>query len=133
MPSHISRLQATVHKLGLVAQIDQDAFTSNRALHPPTTHGYNGHILWKNSQADRMLKIDIANGEHLRLTPTELCGTRTCYEPFGAARIGKRIDQLVEKAKPYGAKSKKRKSKNLPEGCPARSRKDTQAPYDNSY
>ena len=66
-----------------------------------------------------------------------LTDIQPCYRPFGAERLGKRIDQLTEKAKDYGAtpgqiRSGKKKSKKLPHGCKEKSRKDTQAPYDNS-
>ena len=77
-----------------------------------------------------LLKVDIAANKHLELTPTELCATRDCYKPFGAARIGKRIDQLVEKAKPYGAK-KGQANRKLPQGCKEKSRKDTHNAYNN--
>ena len=139
VPSRISRLQATIHKMGSMARKDNADFLVDRARNPASCVGYNGLLLWKGSYADQVLKMDMAAGKHLRMTPSELRAERPVdYQGFTVARIGQRIDQLKEKAKPYGEtpgqiRSKaKKKSKQLPHGCKEKSRKDTMAPYDNA-
>ena len=133
VPGRIARLQATVNKMGSVARSDSEAFLRDRARNPQSTPvGYNGRLLWKGHEADARLKEDIAAGKHLELLPSELCATYAGYDAFGAERLGKRINQLVEKAKPYGAK-KGQKNRKLPRGVPEKSRKDTHEGYNNVY
>ena len=142
VPSRISRLQATVGKMGDAATKDNADFLVDRARNPASSVGYNGRVLWKGSEADRMLKIDMAAGKHLRMHPRELKAERPLVytEAFTVDRIAKRIDQLKEqKAKPYGAtpgqirsKASKKKAKQLPHGIKEKSRKGTIDPYNNN-
>lgn len=132
--SRISRLQATVAKLGDAAKYDEAAFKRDRTLNPTSTVGYNGRVLWKDTEADRLLKEDIEAKVHERLSPSEILLTRPCYAPFGAKRIGQRIYQLTEKSKKFGATPGQMRSKNkkLPAGCKEKSRKGVLDPYNNA-
>ena len=93
-------------------------------------------IRWEGSDADRWLRVDIASKKHLEMKPELLFATRPCYQPFGKKRFAKRIDQIVESAKPFGAtpgQSKSKRGKKLPTGLAEKSRKTLLAEgYDNT-
>ena len=138
VPGRIKRLQATVSKLGDSLKRDLDALENDRRLHPNPTLGHNGLKLWKNSEADRLLKLDMAAGRHHSMGHKNLRLSRPEYVSFcELQRFTKRIDQLTEAAKPYGKtpgqnKSKAKTSKKLPAGLPEESRKNSTVPYNNS-
>lgn len=136
----IASLQEIVTRLKWAAQCDRDALAHDRAMHPQPTHAPNGRLLWKGSEADRWLKVDMHSGLHLQMKPEQLRETRDCYKEFSKRRFSKRIDQLKEKAKPFGctpgqASSKKKKKKNKNNGRvendPSISRRLILEPYIN--
>ena len=135
--SRFTRIQKVVKRLKWAAEYDSKCLEEARALYPQQTHGPTGVILWENSEADRLLKEDMANGLHLTMKPGDLFQTRECYKTFGKRRFSKRIDQLREAAKPYGlnpqqaAEKREKKHKNKVKNRPNYSRKDTTAPYSN--
>jgi hypothetical protein len=122
-------LQKTVRIMGWAAQKDQEALAHDRNLHPPPTHDSIGKILWKGSEADKWLRVDVDHKLHEQMTPKELFATRTCYQPFGLRRFTKRIDQLREAAKPHGATPGQNKAKLR--GAPEMSRLVLLDPYVN--
>ena len=76
----------------------------------------------------------MASNKHLDMKPSELWETQECYQDgFSLRRFTKRIDQLKESAKPFGAtpgQSKKRKL--MVRGNKEKSRKLMLDPYVNS-
>ena len=80
-----------------------ECYKEAKAVFPDQTHGPTGEILWRDSEADRLLTIDMINGEHLKMTASELRETNPAYKEFSKKRFAKRIDQKREAAKPYGA------------------------------
>ena len=136
--SRFQRLQKAVAKIQWAHQYDKECFAEYRLKFPQQTHGPTGKPLWKDSEADKCLKEDMANGLHLQMAPKELFQTRPCYEPFGLRRFGKRIDQLREAAKPYGcnpmqaAAKREKKSLTKIKNRPEISRTETMDPYNNT-
>ena len=63
------------------------------------------------------------------MTPQELRATRPCYQLFSKDRFAKRIDQLKQKSKEFGATPGQRRV--LPSGIKERSRKRQLDPYVN--
>ena len=132
--SRVTRLQATVKLLGVSAKKDSDGLAHDLALHPgieTQTRGPTGRLLWKDHEADRWLKVDMAAGKHLLMTPQELREQRDCYKLFSKQRFAKRIDQLKEAAKPFGATPGQARSKKLVNGCKEKSRKGLLDAYVN--
>lgn len=101
--SRIESLQQSVARLTWAARYDQACLEQAKAVFPDPTHGPTGEILWRDSNADRLLIIDMANNLHLTMKPSALRLTRPAYQEFSVKRFSKRIDQKKEAAKPYGA------------------------------
>ena len=112
------------------------ALVHDRALHPFPSHSSTGMLLWNGSDGARLLDEDMAAGKHLQMKPEELFETRPEYLPFGKERFAKRIDQMKEKAKDFGATpgqaSSKKRAAKLPTGLKERSRKHLRGPYINN-
>ena len=101
--SRLEGLQKSVSRLVWAARYDQECHDEAKAIYPDEKHGPTGDILWRNSEADRLLEIDMANGMHLNMLPSELRLTKPEYQEFSVARFSKRVDQKREAVKPYGA------------------------------
>ena len=130
----VKRLQRTVRLLGTAAQNDAVLLAHDRILHPPPgTHASNGLLLWEGSEADHWLRVDMTAGLHLVMTKTELFESRDCYLPFGKTRFTKRIDQITEKGKEFGATpGQNNNKKKLPRGLKGKSRKALLDKYVNT-
>ena len=134
VPDRIEHLWKSIANLGDSLQLDKDALAHDRQLHPDKpTEGYNGRLLWEGSNADRLLKIDMAAGLHLQFSPKDLRATRPEYGEFSQTRFTKRIDQLKERAKKYGKTPGQNRTSKLPTGLPEESRKDDMNAYNNDY
>jgi len=131
VPTRIKTLQVTVHKLGGSAQKDKDALPQDRARNPKSTHGHNGRVLWKDSDADARLKDDMAKGRHLAMTAEQLCDSSPAYAEFGQRRLTKRIDQLKQDAKPCGRTPGQNAASKLPRFNKEKSRKGVIGPHNN--
>jgi hypothetical protein len=61
------------------------------------------------SEAERLLKLDVSNGEHKKMKPKELKLTRPEYEPFPPCVFAKHIHQELRerRAKSYWLAKKK--------------------------
>ena len=109
-----------------------------RAVYPKQMHGPTGKMLRHGSEAARLLDIDMANGLHKQMKPSELRATRECYQAFSPKRFSQRIDQKREAAKPYGmnpmqaAAKKEEKDRSKIKNRPDKSRKESVDPYINS-
>ena len=101
----IRSAQQEVFKYQSHAKTDKEALDHDRQIHPVPTHYPNGKPLWRNSLADAVLDLDMANGEHLRKKPQELLASRpNIYFPFGSSRLRRRIRQKLHDVKEYGEK-----------------------------
>lgn len=96
------RIQMAVRKQKDFAILDEAALRKDRNVYPIRSHNAKGEPNWRGSEAEYWLKVDMDAGKHLEMKPGELFATRECYQPFGKKRFRDRIDQLKEKAKPYG-------------------------------
>ena len=135
--ARFSRIQVAVKRLKWAADYDEKALAAARLVYPQQTHGPTGKILWEGSEADKWLKVDMANNLHLQMKPGKLFETRECYKEFGKRRFSKRIDQLKEAAKPYGlnpvqaAAKREAKQKSKVKNRPNISRASTTAAYNS--
>ena len=138
--TRVKSLQGIVTKLKWAAQYDAEAFAHDRAIHPASTHGHTGTLLWKGSEADNWLKVDMNSGLHNvpNFKPQELRMTRDCYQQFSKRRFSKRVDQLRQRAKPFGktpgqaaSKREKKKTTNVGDHQETRSRGRLLDPYVN--
>jgi hypothetical protein len=100
--ARFKRIQDVVRRLKWSSAYDQECYDEFRAKYPQQTHGPTGKALWKDSEADRLLKQMMAQGLHLTMKPGAIFDTQAEFQPFGKRRLAKRIDQLKEAAKPYG-------------------------------
>lgn len=127
----IKSLQKAVHRLQDAAKYDAAALAHDRLIHPTPTHAPNGMVLWEGSDAAKWLDVDFAAGKHLLLSMAELKASRPSYADFSQRRISKRLDQLKQNAKAFGATPGQSKGKVLPKGIKDRSRKQQLDPYVN--
>mmetsp|Transcript_6587 Transcript_6587/g.9625 ORF Transcript_6587/g.9625 Transcript_6587/m.9625 type:complete len:203 (-) Transcript_6587:60-668(-) len=112
----VSRLQHSVQRYKEYSKMDSEAFAKDRLVYPQKTHNVKGEPLWKGSEAAECLIEDMKNGLHLTMKPQELRETRECYKDFNKTRFSKRIDQMKQKAKPFGATPGQTKSKKKKKG-----------------
>ena len=116
-------MQKQVLKLRAGATKDAAAFEHDmkamRKKGPPTTLHKSGEPLWRNSEADHWLDVDMLAEKHLGMDPMDLRATRECYKEFSPDRFRKRIDQKKHMAKPFSetpgqtrTKKDKRKLRN---------------------
>ena len=134
----IGRLQTAVRRLKWASDYDRQCLEEARSVYPKQAHGPTGEILWRESEADHFLELDMEAGLHLQMKPSELRATRECYKQFNPKRFSKRIDQKKQEAKPYGtnpmqAAAKKEKKDSISvKNRPHISRAATTATYNNS-
>jgi hypothetical protein len=94
------------------ANSDAAAVEHDLALHPRAELTTRNLPFWDGSRAQELLKIDIANGLHLRMTPKEFWRSNEEYKIFPLQNFRNAIYQEVrsKKAKSYWS-SKKSKQK----------------------
>jgi hypothetical protein len=62
-----------------IAVDEEAALAHDRALFPIPSHNYRGEPRWDGSEAQRLLKHDIANGVHATMKPVDFQQTRPEY------------------------------------------------------
>ncbi len=132
--TRVERLQKAVLLLKDNAKFDADALAHDRAKYPPQTHNNKGEPLWKGSEAGKCLQNDMDNGLHLQMKPELLRETRECYKLFSKGRFSKRIDQMKQNAKQFGATPGQTKSNNgRVQGRKSESRRGIVENYINNF
>jgi hypothetical protein len=58
---------------------DEAAHAHDRALRPAPSHNYRGEPRWEGSEAQRLLKEDVASGKHRAMKPTLFYNSRVEY------------------------------------------------------
>ena len=132
VPGRIERLQATISKLGDSYKSDLDALEHDKQLHPPPTHKYNGKLLFRGSQADKSLEVDMVAGKHKQLSYAELRRSRPEYMEFDHHEFVKRIDQKKTAAKEPVKTPGQHVTGKLPRGLKEESRKGKIDPWKNN-
>ena len=61
---------------------DHDALIHDCAHYTGPTHNANGVFRWEASEAEEMLKLDVSNQLHERMTPKELYHLRSVYQQY---------------------------------------------------
>ena len=93
------------------ANYDRMALENDRKKHPETKYNAKGEPVWKGSEADYWLRVDMEEGKHLSMKPRQLRELRPCYQVFTKERFRKRIDQIKQSKKEYGTTPGQNKSK----------------------
>jgi hypothetical protein len=95
------------------ADKDQDALNKDRVLHPIDLVGR-----WPGSEAEKLLKSAIANGDHLTMKPKALYEDKVAYQMFTLDQFRKHIDQELRSGREslywlvYKDKKKKTRQEN---------------------
>ena len=64
------------------AENDLEAFLLAKQNHPPPPFNHRGEPQWNGSEAQQMLEIDMQNGKHFELKPSDLWESRAEYQEF---------------------------------------------------
>lgn len=105
---------------GRVHQWTQEAqyLARDRQLHPRQSHNHRGGV-FDLSPAKALLREDIENNEHTRMTPSKLQTSREAYKPFKAEKFKDRIHQEVRRSKYiYYLNLKRAKEQDRDPQCP---------------
>lgn len=91
---------------------DHAALMKDRLKYPVGAFNCQGKPRWDGSDAQRLLKIDLANEKHLEegYAPKKLWLSRPAYKLFGLTVFRKHIDQQKQANKPFPESSKRKKA-----------------------
>ena len=81
-PRRLSQLRSEARTKSNEGKSDHDALIQDRAHFPCPTHNANGVLRWEASEAEEMLKLDVSNHLHERMTPKELYHSRAVYQLY---------------------------------------------------
>jgi hypothetical protein len=81
------------------AERDAEACRVDRLVHPRQTTNPRGELVFDIHPAKRLLRMDIANGLHKSMSPSELQATRPAYGEFKLRVFKHRIYQEVRRTK----------------------------------
>jgi hypothetical protein len=81
------------------AERDSEACRVDRLVHPRNTKNPRGQLVFDIHPAKRLLRMDIANGMHKTMSPSELQATRPAYGEFEPKIFTHRIYQEVRRTK----------------------------------
>jgi len=81
------------------ASFEAEALARDRLMHPKPTHDSRGEPRWEGSEAERLLKIDVAGGKHKDMEPKDLRETSGEYKKFSLTVFRKHIYQAIETRK----------------------------------
>jgi len=109
----LSRLQDVIGKRQKWTDYDTVALKKDREIFPVRQFNSKNEPVWKGSEADTWLRMDIQDELHLTMKPKELWKTRECYQSFSKERFRKRIDQIKQAEKPFGVTPGQEKSRRL--------------------
>jgi len=76
------------------------------------TVAFGGYPRWQGSEAEALLKIEIDDGEHMKMKPEELHKTRKEYEDFLLTVFRKHIYQAIRSCKDTAYHLAKKEKKN---------------------
>jgi len=97
----LSAMRKQIAKDKTRAASDQQEVARAIRNHPPPTHNHRGEPQWNGSRAQELLKLDIAAGNHLKMTATELWldPTRPEHQDFEPQTIRWKIQQELKTQK----------------------------------
>jgi hypothetical protein len=81
------------------AERDSEACRVDRLVHPRATKNPRGELVFDIHSAKRLLRMDVANGIHKIMSPSELQATRPAYGEFELKVFTHRIYQEVHRKK----------------------------------
>jgi hypothetical protein len=96
----LSELRRVYDELMFRAEIDQEAFDQYGRNHQPSLFSHKGYPEWQGSEAQILLKGDIEEGKHTRMSKSDLHESNSEYYenyPLGAFRD--KLDQELRTAK----------------------------------
>lgn len=103
------------------SEIDQNAYDNFRQRHPRPTHDHKGLPLWDGSDAQRLLKEDMANGLHEKGDPIDLWVERAEYQVYDLQVFRDHIyqEQKLWKLHNWLQLEEEKKKKVIPDKKPA--------------
>lgn len=107
--NRIEGLRRGILKMKRWADFDDKAVKNDRLIHPRKEKNVRGQHRWDGSDAQELLKIDIAAGKHKDMDPEDLWKERAAYLRFDLHVFRKHIDQEIQSSKPH--KSERRRKK----------------------
>ena len=78
---------------------EEQDLARDRQLHPRQSHNHRGEPVFDLSPAKALLREDIQNKVHERMTPSELQASRDEHKPFKPKKFSDRINQEVRRSK----------------------------------
>lgn len=95
----LRNLRESLKKNQEKADSDSAALAHDRQLHPKGNETCDGcgYPRWEGSEAERLLKDDIANGRHEGLKPLQFRLTRQCYQAFPAKVFRNHVEKEINK------------------------------------
>ena len=85
------------------ANYDEKALQADRLVYPIKDKDIRGEPRWEGSQAQALLKEDVANKIHENMEPKELrqMAGREAYQQFSLTKFRKHLDQAKQDEKQY--------------------------------
>jgi len=97
--TNLSNLREKIIQDKDMADADQAAFNQYRQAHPRPTTNHRGEPFWDRSEAQRLLRMDMDEGKHRQMKPSQLRQTRPVFEEHGVIAFGKKICQEKRRRK----------------------------------
>jgi hypothetical protein len=91
LKDHRAKVQTELNR----ACDDELAFAHDRRLHPRQMHNRRGELVFDMTPAKELLREDIKNKKHERMTRSSLQASRQEYQPFKPKHFKERIYQEV--------------------------------------
>jgi hypothetical protein len=98
--TNLRALRKKIKKEKKDAKISDVATKQFLEMFPPGAHDSRGRLRWENSEAKRLLRIDIKNGLHETMKPSDLRALRSHeYKKFDSEFFRKKIYQESKRVK----------------------------------
>jgi hypothetical protein len=117
--SRLRYLQKSIALQKSTGSDDAAALSHDRLMYPKKARNVNGALRWEGSEAEKLLKLDVANRRHVGLFPSQLWGTREEYKAFTKEAFASHLDQEKRSRKFHAylaSKSKSSKQAQLAHG-----------------
>lgn len=98
-PKRLAKLRSEARTKTRSANSEIDALNQDRAHFPVQAESANGILRWEGSDAEALLKLDVANQLHEKMTPRELYHSREVYQLYKLKKFRGHIHQEVKRGK----------------------------------
>jgi hypothetical protein len=98
-PSRLRAIQQKHVEKCRRAEASSAALAHDRLLFPAPAHNHRGEPRWQGSEAERLLKLDVAEKKHQTMKPRQLYEARVEYHSYPLEVFRKHIHQEVRLGK----------------------------------